>query len=257
MIRTCKRFIVELLCMPPIGYLIGAYYRDKIPHQDCVILTRSPNIAANVKARLRWGFYERSEMHLLGPHLRADLEVIELGSSLGVISAHIARRLPPDKRLICVEANPQMIPLIEANLRENAHDRSWKVLNYAIDYNESKESVSFILNSDNVASHVASGTESNSRESHLIDVPTTQLKDLLSLYDVKDYVLFCDIEGAEADIFAYDSEAMEGCKQIIIELHQSQIKGEVLTPDDLADRLQTHHGFFMIARRNDVAVFSR
>jgi FkbM family methyltransferase len=256
-LKVAKKWVVEFLSTPPMGYVVGAYYRNRIPHEGCVILTRGPEVAPAVKARLRWGFYERSEMKLLGPYLRTDLDVLELGSSLGVISSHIARRLEQGRRLFCVEANPKMIPLIEANLRENAPDVAWRVLNYAIDYDPSNDSVRFVTDADHVTFHIASDAGSNHGCDDLIEVPTTRLESLLRLCDIEEYVMFSDIEGAEGGILAHDEEALRGCRQLIIELHESQAGAEVLSPDDLADRLQMRYGFTMDARRNDVAVFSR
>jgi predicted O-methyltransferase YrrM len=42
--------------------------------------------------------------------LRGSTTLVELGSSLGVTSAYIAALMAPGGHLVCVEANPRLLP---------------------------------------------------------------------------------------------------------------------------------------------------
>ena len=57
-----------------------------------------------------WGGYEGAETRMIRSMLRDSPTVVELGSSLGVTTAHIAAMMAPGGRLVCVEANPRLIP---------------------------------------------------------------------------------------------------------------------------------------------------
>lgn len=46
-----------------------------------------------IAAQLFWTFYERIEMDQIDAYLLPDLDVVELGSSLGVGTVLVARRL--------------------------------------------------------------------------------------------------------------------------------------------------------------------
>ena len=64
--------------------------------------------------------YEVDEINLLHKYLRRDLDAIELGSGVGVISVEIARRQEANHKSVCVETNPFLIETLETNLRLNS-----------------------------------------------------------------------------------------------------------------------------------------
>src|SRR5579885_2870151 len=74
-----------------------------------------PTLSPSLKARMAFGWYEGEEMLLVKRHLPADLPIIELGGSLGVLSCLTNRRLRNPRKHWVIEANPTLIPLLEKN----------------------------------------------------------------------------------------------------------------------------------------------
>jgi len=60
--------------------------------------------------------------------------VIELGGSIGVISCLIRRHIDEDRKLIVVEADPRLVPALQANLDANGCSADVTVLGGAISY---------------------------------------------------------------------------------------------------------------------------
>jgi len=63
-----------------------------------------------------WGGYEGAETRMIRRLLRGSTTVVELGSSLGVTSAHIAALMAPGGHLVCDEANPRLLPGLRERL---------------------------------------------------------------------------------------------------------------------------------------------
>src|SRR5690349_24825010 len=71
-------------------------------------------------AAVFWGFYESAEIRLIKKYFDGHSSVIEFGSSVGVVSAHVASAMKPGHRMICVEANPSLVSSIEKNIARYA-----------------------------------------------------------------------------------------------------------------------------------------
>ena len=78
------------------------------------------------------GRYERPERELLRTYIEPARPVIELGGGLGVIASLINRRLHDPERHVVVEANPSLLPVIDANRRRN--DARFSIVHGAIAY---------------------------------------------------------------------------------------------------------------------------
>jgi FkbM family methyltransferase len=118
-----KLWIAGIVASDGAGRVIGAVTRKRIRHQGLWFDTRSPDFAPRVRAQMFWGAYEGAETRLIKTVLRGSSTVVELGSSLGVTSAHIAEVMAPGGHLICVEANPILLP----GLRQRIPPRNPKV----------------------------------------------------------------------------------------------------------------------------------
>ena len=72
-----------------------------------------------------WGGYEGAETRMIRSNLQASPTVVELGSSLGVTTAHIAAVMAPGGRLVCVEANPRLISGLSEESRRTKPGYGW------------------------------------------------------------------------------------------------------------------------------------
>jgi len=63
----------------------------------------------DIYKQLLRGQYEKAEQQLIAKHLNPQVPVLELGGSIGVVSAYIGFILEPPTPHIIVEANPKLI----------------------------------------------------------------------------------------------------------------------------------------------------
>lgn len=252
---SVKRFIARAICNPVIGRLISNLFQDLIPSHGSVIHTRNQAILPNVKAALFWGLYESAEVRFVRDYLRKDLDVVELGSSLGVVTSQILLKLEPDRRVVCVEANPHLLETLRKNIAENGRGRETSVVHGAIaDVPKSGKSVNLSLGENNTVSRVSDGAGSNDT----VLVPGFTLSSILQKEGIEgDFALVSDIEGGEAGFIESDCDALGSCRQLIIELHETHWHGEVVTVDRLRFVLEQVHGFRLRTNRGPVCVFEK
>lgn len=239
------------LCHPAFGRLLSRTFRGKVPSRGFIVDTSSHHISPMNVASMFWGLYERSETPLVRQWLRHDLDVVELGSSLGLVTLNIARAQESKRRLVCVEANPRLIDTIASNLRLNAPLKQVEIVNRAIDYS-GEPKVLLRIDDGNLGS-----AKNSDAGGPVASVPTVTLHQLLTQHLIEEYALVCDIEGAEAEILQEDLEALARCRQLIIELHDTRYRGRAYTVEALRALIERTGEFVLVARRRNVHVFTR
>lgn len=245
--RAIKRNLSHLVTLPPIGWGIRHYYGGFIPYDGLYIDVNYPAVKLGTVASIRWGLYEKVEVRFVQQYLRRDLPVVELGSSLGVVTCAIRRILQPECPLIAVEANPALISPIRLNLFIN--DLQATVLNLALD-NGSRDAVPFIVSPYNGRSSVEGYLNS---QGETVMVPSTTLTNLVCQFGIEDgYTLVSDVEGSERNFIYGHPEALKGCQQIIIELHETQ---DCKIQDMQAAIVGL--GFRLTHETDDISVFER
>ncbi len=178
----------------------------RIPIDPAVVSDRMLKSIAN-------GTYERAESHLLRRIVRKGDRILELGAGIGFISA-LAGRLSVGGAVSVVEANPSLIPLIEATHRANGIEAN--IIN-AVIVDEPESTLSgrtmpFHLREDFWASSL-DATRPGIKSS--VDVPLKSLASLLA--EAKPDVLVFDIEGGEDPLFA--SADLPGVRAVCGEFH--------------------------------------
>jgi FkbM family methyltransferase len=246
-----KLLVGSTLCSPIISSKIATTFNGRIPSGGFIIDTNNDYIPQCNAASLFWGLYERKEIEFVRKFLLRNLDVIELGSSLGAISLHIIKIQDRDKKTICVEANPYLIKTIEENIKLNVFWKKVETLNRAIDYSGQSE-VTFYISKNNLGSHL-----NHNEDAQPTLVKTATLTELIHDYQIKDFALVSDIEGAEAGMILKDKEALLQCKQMIIELHPTSYEGYTYSVHDLRQKIENLHGFRLIAQHHGVYVFEK
>jgi FkbM family methyltransferase len=244
-----KRTLASVLQSWPIGKAIGALYGDVIPFHGLPIDVRGTGIRVANKASLLWGMYESAEYRFVRLFLQTDLPVIELGSSIGAVSSAIARHLDPGQRLMCVEANPALIPALQRNLRRNASHLRVGVVHAAIAYDA--ETINFHVSADTLVSRIGGGGHGDDPV-----VPATTLTALYEGFGKMPYQLVADIEGSELDILSRDVGALRSCQAMILELHESCRDGVTYTKDHLR-QLAREAGFQVVSEYGAVVACRR
>lgn len=243
-----KQLGKQLLCHPKIGQTLARALRDRIPYNGLRIDTSSPRISARTKASIFWGSYEGAESRMVRRYLRSDLDVVELGGSLGVLSCLIRRRLSSSAKLFVVEADPELVQIAERNLAINSTE-VYHVIHAAIA-------------GDEQAGHIGVARGPQTDQGRVEDedpdfmVPAVSLGHLLARFSIADYALVADIEGAESALIMRDRDSLESCRQIIIELHDSVLEDRVLSPEMLLAEL-VESGFELRAAEGRVCYLER
>ena len=115
-----KRQVAGMITSDLVGRLIGVLSPNRVRNCSLVFDVRSSDFSPRVRAQMFWGIYEGAEIRMIRDLLRGSTTVVELGSSLGVASAHIAALMAPGGHLVCVEANPRLLPGLRDRLARHA-----------------------------------------------------------------------------------------------------------------------------------------
>jgi FkbM family methyltransferase len=236
-----------------MGGIIANLYRNKIPIDGLIFDTSSPEISSIIKAELYFRLYERGEIRLIQKYLPESYDVIELGSSIGIVSSLVKKRLCKDARLICVEAHPALIKQTEVNLKFNRLYHNVECLNKAVHYAPDSLSVFF---TPGLLSRMGTLTFSNPRHNS-IPVESVTLSELKDAYRINDFTLIADIEGIEADIIREEKEALSHCQHLFLELHDTRHHGVAIHTEDMLKDLIDVHKFHLQERQGNVVYLNR
>jgi FkbM family methyltransferase len=240
-----------LLFHPALGRAICSWNQGLVPYQrQRFNLTCGGKVNYQQAVSLFLGFYEKSERRLIRKFLRNDLDVIELGSGVGVISCAILAMMGEQRRLLCVEANPKAIPALKANVDRNLPRRkAVSVINQGISYT-SADTLHFRADDAILGSRVTGKCSATDI------VQPARLGGIYRQSRFERFALVCDIEGAEAGILLHDREILRHCDQIIAELHHTSLEGREYTVTNLAGMVE-RLGFRQVGRRHDVFAYER
>ena len=156
--------------------------------------------------------YEAPEANMVQKYITNGSSVIELGGCYGIISALIRNKIGPNAKHIIVEADPSLATICADNANlENTINKA-EVVVAAVDYSGSTE-ISFASGQNAHVGHIALEGEPSFK------VPTTTLTEQVSKLPGTDYVLVCDIEGAELDLFENEKKVLSQAHLLILETH--------------------------------------
>ncbi len=252
-----KEWVANLICHPLIGKAVGVMLRNQIPSGRFSIQTSAPTVSPRSKAEIFWGVYESAEIRMIHQHLRNDLDLLEVGASLGVVSSHAIGCLAADARIVCVEANPDLLPVLSANLEANHPDRKVVVLNRAIDYLNAPGTTQFQLSENTAGSKLGRLDTADSSSARRVEVPASTISALVQETELRDFAMISDIEGAEAGFILSKAKELDGCRQILIELHDTEHQGREVRWGELLEELQRQHGFRVMDGHGPVHTLER
>jgi FkbM family methyltransferase len=249
--ESWKPLVARWMCHPWIGRAIGLAFSDRIPFRGGRLWTDDPAVSDQTRASVFWGFYEKAEATFVDRFLRPDLDVVELGSSIGGISGRILRRLGPGRRLVCVEANPELLGILRRNVARGLADGRVEVVHGAIAYGAGP-TVEIQIGAANIAGRLVDGGPATGCD-RCVEVPAIALREVLEKAGFGPYALVCDIEGAERMLLDEDAASLAGCLQVVAELHSP---GGMTGVRQLVRRFEAL-GFQVCAHRRPVYLFER
>ena len=210
------------------GRLIGPLSGYRVRHHGLWFDVRSSDFSPRVRAQMFWGAYESAETRMIRDLLRGSRAVVELGSSLGITSAHIAALMATGGHMVCVEANPRLMPGLRDRLGRRTASLRVDFVHAAVT-GHCGDTV-LAVSPRTVGSRLAALQQRDDA----VAVPALTLREILRRTDVSDFNLVCDIEGAESSFLLGDPEALRGCRRAVIELHDTVVGGCAVSVSDLA-----------------------
>ncbi len=211
----------------------------------------SRQIRGKIVALLYFNKYEKEELEMIQTHMRTDLPIIDLGSSLGVVATTAASI--SNQKIVCVEANPNLIDIISNNLsKKGKQENDFSVVNAAIcDSNFEDRSIYFSSRGSNELGRICDAETEGA-----IEVEAVLLSKIVEEKVTDEFVLISDVEGAESAFLFSDSSALKNCSQLFIELHPVNWNSVDLSVDDLRQQI-TSLGFVEQEQRGTNFYYTR
>lgn len=172
---------------------------------------KHPLVSPGIAREIYFGDYEAKEIEIISRRLGHEDVVFEVGAGLGYLSAYCAKTTGSE-RVFTYEANPELIPLINATHTRNGVSPT--VVNALLAEGEGERE--FRLEQDFWAS---SAHRSGGRA-----IKVRQLDLNAELARIRPTFLIVDIEGGEVEFFSYAQ--LDMVRKVCVETH----------PDVLGDR---------------------
>lgn len=174
------------------------------------------------KCLLYLGLYEKSEIGLINTVMPKNSPIIEIGSSIGITTCQIASQT--QGQVYSIEANPKLINKIRTNLELNSLNNV-SVSNLAL---SASEQVYFTEGDLNTTGTISSNSSENS-----IAIKGMTLKQMSDSFELVKFFLIADIEGAECHFLLENTDGLEKCSGMILELHELVFKEKKYSVEDL------------------------
>lgn len=203
-------------------------------------------VAPSLAASIFWGVYESAEVRFVRRWLDPDLDCLELGSGIGLVSREIARMLRPGRRLVCLEPREDLLACAQENVSRIAVELCCRYIAAVVTGREGPEAA-FPLREDWINARWRDSV------AHGIKCRAVTLEEVASEFQGR-FQLVSDIEGAEEGFLLQESsrDVLKRCFRMIIELHDT----ERASVEELIERIRAL-GFQHVDRYGAVCVFVR
>ncbi|SLN63730.1 protein-L-isoaspartate O-methyltransferase [Roseovarius litorisediminis] len=168
-------------------------------------------INPRIAAKLANAGYEAHEAQAAQMRLRPGQRVLELGSGLGYIASICAAVTGPEN-VVTVEANPELLAVIRANLDQNGFGQVTLLHGAVAEMKDATQEIEFEKKKTFWASSIA---DVSANPDLVVSVPFLRLSDLLAEY--RPHMVIMDIEGAEQYLF--DARWPRFVRSVMMELH--------------------------------------
>ena len=253
MISLVKRTIALIITNSLFGIIISRIFSGHIPNNGNKIDVNYDVISNSTKAKIFFNIYEGAEIKFLKKYFEKGYDVIELGSSIGVVSCLIKSLMDAKNKLVCVEASPKLLKILNKNLVINQLQNNSNVLNAAITAQKDSKQIFFNPGMSNTTGIISK--KRKSQDSTKIKSKT--INEILNDFNFDKYIMVMDIEGAEIDILLSNNTRFKNCKLLFIELHRIKHDGVFYNVDDMINILIDKYHFSLLDRNDNVCVFNK
>jgi FkbM family methyltransferase len=223
------------------GTLNFLYNNAPVTAPDGQVFDVPPNMNPLDRHALKHGNYESDEIGVLRQFFKRETgTIIDIGANIGVVARYaIAERLGSGGLYVCVEPNPEVHKALAANM-----DRASAAYPGHDTYIEKVAIGSPQQNGKRVHFAVRPGLGSGlttwlkpSAHEITVPVPVMSLSRLMAKHLSQSTSLICDAEGGEIPIIFHDRGSLKHVRQIVIELHEPQLTGWDVTPNEMIRQL--------------------
>ncbi len=255
-----KSAMAQALTTEYVGKVVEKLTGDRVRSRGITFDTSHPSFTPSIKAALLFGIYESAEIRFIRRYLRPDVDVVELGSSVGVTGAHILSVLGSGHSLTCVEANPYLLDALNLTLgrarRQSGSD--FRIVHGLVSPDATPVrplTARLQFGSTNLSARPFEDENSRASLPETVEVPRLTLPSLVA--NLHRYALVIDIEGTEVGLIAEAEAVFRHAKQLIIELHHGSYGGRRVTVTDMVRRLTDGLGFNLVDRHGPVLALDR
>ncbi|CAN5682529.1 FkbM family methyltransferase [soil metagenome] len=171
----------------------------------------SPKIAPAIKYGIRRGWYEIDELESIVSLVDDGDTILEVGAGCGFVSAYLARQFPAS-RIITVEADPELMPIIERNHQLNGVHV--EVVNEVLGTGAGE--ATFHVQEEYWTSKLAGHDDSPATGARSIVVRQSDFIERLHLWQPR--ALIIDIEGGELNLLT--RELPPFVTTVVLECHE-------------------------------------
>lgn len=175
-------------------------------------------LTMKIRQKLKSGKYEGHEARAAQLVIDYGDRVLDLGAGVGYVATMCAM-LAGAENVVTVEANPDLLDVIRANL--DANDCAETTLIHAAAVGHGTPDGTIALQQ---ARAFWASSVSSEQSAHTITVPAMIVADLLAKY--RPSVVMMDVEGAEATMF--DTPWPAHVRVVMLELHQNRYPDTVI-----------------------------
>ncbi len=205
------------------------------------------HLTDGLRKQLAGGSYEWAEGKALGEVLHWGDRLLDLGSAVGYVACRAARILRA-RDITCVEANPDLIPVLEGNLKRNGAEEAGVIHGAVVPQGHAEDAVTFNL----APAFYSSSLTGSGEGARAVTVPALKLPDLLTAFEPD--VITMDLEGAEAAITQQPWPGM--VRVVVMEIH-TKFYGLAVVNEIFAGMARNGFAYQPKGSRRDVVVFQR
>lgn len=246
-VQTVKR-AVEILERIVFRIFVGRVIElrgNKVQLDGCTFLLDHFAIPTREKSAFFWNTYEQDMRVPLKKYIHRDAPVVELGASIGVVSCITNRMLTDPSQHVVVEANPDIVPILEKHKAVN--NCGFTIQHGAIAYGS--PTIRFFQHGKFLASSV------HVESDRFVEVSTLSLKNILEQTGFTHINLLVDIECAEIELVRHEIDVIaQHVDMLFLETHPGDTSPEDI--QKMRDALEAH-GFVEIEYRDAVLVYEK
>lgn len=167
--------------------------------------------------KMQDGTYEADEARAADRCVRNGFRVLDLGAGIGYVATLCAQKAGAEN-VLTVEANPELLPILEANLAANGQS-GVTVMHGAVS--------GWVPEGSTAEFNISNGFTGSSLKGfgrRKVEVPLIPVYDLIRAH--RPQVVIMDVEGAEADMF--DRPWKCPLRFFVLELHPKKYKPRVI-----------------------------